>query len=456
MFKIAIKSFFILPFCLIVGVWLIITLRTVESKGTSQVELRQFPYPYRAALTLTSDIDSTHTVQEFLAIQEFLNTKNHTPLGEGVGLEIGNSFFPTALPGRFAFMSDNPFDRKVIVDLNRRGYIDFIHSFGEVTEREEIRRVLTEMGNAGIRTDLWINHSNVNSDLGPFSYAKGDDPDSEQRHSDFSLDTLGVTFVWLLDVSSIIGQDRPLEFDDFFAIYQHQHPISSLYNGTLKEFCKFLLAPFWSKYRQRWSNSLLYATALDDGRPVFAIARADISHKGIGPDATAPGLAQSLRPEVLDELIGNGGTMIVYTHLGKNDGPPYLTPQTVESLRLLNEHNSSGAIFVTTSSRLLNYVVNRDYLVYEFVPDGGGLKIYIKAISDPVRGRFIPTVDQLQGITFYVDNPQSTKVFLQGNLLEEVVVNPPDTAGRASISIPWRKLEPLDSLMRDYKAQGIF
>ena len=40
-----------------------------------EIGLRKFPYPYKAALSICSDIDGTSTVEEFLEIQEFLNTK---------------------------------------------------------------------------------------------------------------------------------------------------------------------------------------------------------------------------------------------------------------------------------------------------------------------------------------------------------------------------------------------
>lgn len=441
----------------ILGVWAVLSLRTSELIEPGQNELRPFPYPYHAALAVTSDIDSTDTVEEFLAIQEFLNTRNQTPLGIGVGLEIGNSFFPTASNGHFAFMSENPHDKQVIIDLNRLGYIDFIHSFGHTDEREEIRKVTMEMVKHGIRVDVWINHAKAKSDLGPFSYALGDNIDSAHYHADFSLNALGVNFVWMRDVTSIIGQDRPLAFADFFAPIDQEHYLSSVKNLTLKELYKFALSPVWPKYRQRSDNSLLNTVELDNGRPVFDITRASLSHRGIGAAATAAGLAESLRPEVIEELINNGGTMIMYTHLGKNDGPPYLPPDSVAALRYLDKvHHQQGRLLITTSSRLLNYVVNRDNLQYDYVTSSDGLEIRINAITDSVRGEFIPTIEELRGITFYIDQNQSTFLTLAGRRIPDVIRNRPDETGHASLSIPWTKLPRPDELIRNYKDQGIF
>ena len=63
--------------------------------------LRKYPYPFRSALTICNDIDLT-TPEEFLEIHRFLNTKQVTPMGVGVGLEIGDSFWMyTAAPQLF-------------------------------------------------------------------------------------------------------------------------------------------------------------------------------------------------------------------------------------------------------------------------------------------------------------------------------------------------------------------
>lgn len=55
---------------------------------------RRFPYPYKALLAIAADVDST-SPWKFLRIHRFFNTL--TPAiphyGDGVGLDIGNSFF---------------------------------------------------------------------------------------------------------------------------------------------------------------------------------------------------------------------------------------------------------------------------------------------------------------------------------------------------------------------------
>jgi hypothetical protein len=55
--------------------------------------LTKFPYPFVAALTPANDNDDIKTKDQFLALARFLNTKSDTPMGEGVGLEIGYGFW---------------------------------------------------------------------------------------------------------------------------------------------------------------------------------------------------------------------------------------------------------------------------------------------------------------------------------------------------------------------------
>ena len=50
------------------------------------VSLRKFPFPFKAAMTICSDIDETRSSDEFLEIQRFLNTRSMTSMGNGIGL----------------------------------------------------------------------------------------------------------------------------------------------------------------------------------------------------------------------------------------------------------------------------------------------------------------------------------------------------------------------------------
>jgi hypothetical protein len=101
-----------------------------------KIRLKTFPYTYKAALDINSDLDGTHTFEEFLEIQRFLNTKEGTSMGRGIGLEIGNSFwmYSGSSDDKFTyFKSLTTFpsgSAPIIRDFIKSGYIDVMHSYG--------------------------------------------------------------------------------------------------------------------------------------------------------------------------------------------------------------------------------------------------------------------------------------------------------------------------------------
>ncbi|OEU79042.1 MAG: hypothetical protein BA873_07680 [Desulfobulbaceae bacterium C00003063] len=417
---------------------------------------RRLPYPFKSALAICSDIDATDSLKEFLTIQEFLNTKNTTDMGVGLGLEIGNSFFPIETSyGPFALISNNPADKEVIIDLIKLGYIDFIHSFNEANRRE-IKEITNILSNSGCRLDVWVNHCRAPTNLGYREWCLGDNINSNHYHTDFSIRTLGYIFVWTSDVSSIAGQGVPLNLHSFFTALDREHLVQSLYRNVFKEIYKYLLSLVGGKYSNRKHNDLIYPVRLEDGQYAFGFVRSNISYRGIGATANSVGLADILREDTVKELNESGGYMIIYTHLGKNNGYPYFSKATQKALRLLEREYRNGNIYVTTTARLLKYYVNNKYLIWHSTISGNESNIYIECISDPVRGSFVPTIDDLRGISFYTNDPTNTHVFIQEKEITEIMSNENDYTNRKSIMIPLKPLPRLDSKMREYKKKGYF
>jgi hypothetical protein len=420
------------------------------------ISKRKFPYPFKCALTLCSDIDSTDTLKEFLTIQEFLNTKNTTPLGIGLGLEIGNSFFPVRTGKKFALISDCPHDKEVILDLIHLGYIDSIHSFNTAKNRQEIRRIVDILVANNCRFDVWINHSNAPSNLGRRKEWLGDTKGSNHYHTDFSIKALGYHFIWTDCITSIVGQGSQLRLSSFLSSLDKNHLTLSLYNIAFKEICKYLLSRIWGKYSSRRLNDLIYPYCLNDGQYIFEFVRSDTFFRGIGPGANAEGLAHVLREDVLNRLKHVQGTMVVYTHLGKNTGYPYISEPTRKALRLLEMEYRKGNIFITTTSRLLKYHLNNKYLQWRVDVKQGKKNIHIENVSDPVRGSFQPSVEDLGGITFYTDQPERTNILVAGRNITQIVRNDNDFMNQKSIMIPFKPLPELDNKMKAYKRLGYF
>lgn len=419
------------------------------------VQLRSLPYPFKAAYTISSDIDGTGSLEEFLTIQEYLNTRNTTRFGPGLGLEIGNSFFPISSQSP-AFDSENEGEREVITDLIRYGYIDSIHSFNSATERNEMLRLSRLLEDCDCQIPVWINHTIVSNNLGAGSTSYGDNPKSSFYHADFSKKILKYDFVWEGAVSGIIGQGRPLDLMSFFEVVDRDNIIQTGYQNFSKEVAKYLFSYTGGKYSSRSNNELVFPGTLDDGQKVFYFVRSSITPKDLGRAANSVGLADSLRESVLDKLVQRNGFTIIYTHLGKNSELEYIADETRDGLERLAKRHQKGDIYVTTAARLLRYYVNRRYLHWHVESDRGYKLIYIDRISDPVRGDFLPTIDDLAGVTFYVNDSVHSQIIFKGEAVDSVIRNGPDHTGRSSIMIPISPLPVIDEKMLEYKEKGYF
>ena len=410
---------------------------TYNTKG--KVALRKFPYPYKAAVAICSDIDGTTSKEEFLEIQKFLNTKEKTSMGEGVGLEIGNSFMMYAPPTcAFSYYSANPGNAKVIKKFIKTGYIDFMHSYGEKVDfnRKDAIRAIKELSENSCKVDVWIDHATTLDNLGDDrTFGLGDHPGSTAYHSDLTLD-YGIKFVWLGRVTMIVGQSAPITLATFTSIYDPDHPISSLVNMT-KEFAKNVLAVFGNKkYAMHKDYGLMRITRLDDSQKVYEFLRFDNYWKGVGTGATSKRLAYVISKRTLERLKEVNGYMIVYTHLGANsDCSQVVAKETQIALRDLASEYERGNIHVTNTSKLLNYYVNHRYLNWSYETKGDEVVITISSVEDPVFGSFVSTIYNLEGITFYVPDKDKTRIYIADNEIANIQRNPPDYAGRESVTI---------------------
>ena len=293
-----------------------------------EIALRKFPFPYEAALTISSDIDKTTTVEEFLDIQEFLNTKKSTKMGEGLGLEIGNSFF-MFLPGShqdFGYFSQRPIDRIVIKKFIQAGYIDSIHSWGDgYKSRADAIQGIDELASNGLKLTVWINHAKANSDLGswfPKLYL-GDNKESIFYHSDITI-SYGIKYVWLGSSTWIIGQATPIRPNTFLGSYDSKHSLKAIINisKALSKHFMGILGIKKSRYAMHASNDLVKPVRLEDGRRVYQFMRYDHHFDGIGLGTTSKTMAYNLSERVFRQLKKVKGYAILYTHMGKNSDCP--------------------------------------------------------------------------------------------------------------------------------------
>lgn len=138
--------------------------------------------------------------------------------------------------------------------------------------------------------------------------------------------------------------------------------------------------------------SFLSPVQLDDGSRVLAFPR---SYQGAGGLASL-GL---LTAEALADLVETGGTGILYTHWTVDPKPVFTAEalQGLERVRLLYE---AGDLWVAPASSLLDFHFVRTFLEYGVRQDSGRCVVDIERVADPAGIPFVPTLEDLRGITF--------------------------------------------------------
>jgi hypothetical protein len=418
------------------------------------VEKRRFPYPYRALLAISSDVDAT-SPWEFVRIHRFLNTL--TPAiqhyGDGVGLDIGDSFFfknisnnglsvydacyryrnedawadefggekartrdsknaRDPVTGKLVFEAGPSFIEKYI----RCGWIDVLHG-GEgnwaefaakrrATDwcRKDGQHYMEWMARRGLQMDTFTNHSAVSSDFGvpgQTSTAKkprsiGDLPASPAYWVDYALQA-GIKFYW-----SYIPDE------------------SAAYRRTFGR------------------DTLLVPATFRDGSHFWHFSR----YSGGGHYADK--IDTILNRKNLDSLVRENHFEVAYTHFGywsdnSNRVNPELGPASIDAFRLLKAYQDEGKILVAKTSRLLRYNLALECSVFTLSQLNQGVTINITTVKDTQFGDFTPTLHDVRGLTFYVSDSSKAEIRIGHAKLPEAEIqrNPPDETGTQSIGIKW-------------------
>jgi hypothetical protein len=175
---------------------------------------------------------------------------------------------------------------------------------------------------------------------------------------------------------------------------------------------------------------------LRDGRCALEFIRCNPHLGGVSSSDTADGLGDVLTPKVLDLLEERRGTSILYTHLGKaRDRKRPLRGKTVVALHNLAERVREGRILLTTTRRLLDYANTRRSHGFRVIREGDWALVFIEGPKGgETTGREAGVPD---GLTFYADDPEKTRLYFNGRELSDLRRNPPDGTGCRSVSVPW-------------------
>jgi hypothetical protein len=365
--------------------------------------LRPFPFPYRAALAICSDIDGCDR-PTFLALHRYLNDPK-----QGLGLPVADSFFGQGRePGQMAYflpdgLTPGP-DADLIIQALKGGLIDSLHAWGDFNlvapDPEALRimaaRLTADLVRQGLSVPIWLNHGdpynlqNLQARLEPFY--KGDDPASPYYTADL-LKELGLKYYWWSEMVT-----WPLSCG-------RASPGAWLRPGlnAVKNVIKILLRQGYKVKTSAQIQELCRPVTLRDGLRVLAFTR---HLRGLKEPTSRHTLRYTLGAPVLEGLLAQEGYLILYTHLGlprPRPGEELFLPPDRAALASLAEHYHADRIWVASTFRVLTYWLMTRHLTWRVKREGGRLFIYLETLHDPATGPRPPEAAELAGLCFYVD-----------------------------------------------------
>lgn len=410
-----------------------LALSGCQWQAGEEVSLRKFPYPYVAGVALTGEIGRAETPEEFLEIARFLNSEGETSMGPGLGLEVGAGFRLHAAadaPG-LVLIEDTTLEptdaARIVEDFIRAGLIDRVHvdarTDASERDREARRTAVAYLRERGLEVAV-LDDESVRRGGGRFgatSHALAGRPEAGGYAREL-LRSCGVRFVDTREFVHTIGQGAMCSLIDRF-----EQLFDSLRYG--------LTAGDW-RARSIFSNRLIEPCVAEEGAGLYSFKTFSGAWGPVGRRAT-PDLAQQLAEPVLFELEAKGGTMIVDTCLADDDRWPHaVAPATAEALERLAQRHRDGRLYVATTERLLTHNLVHRYLDWTVERDTVSVDIRIRGVNGGAGDYWIPTLDELQGLTFYTPAPGSTRVYVGAHEIEGLVRNPADDTGRTSVTIP--------------------
>jgi len=415
-------------------------LKFIGYPGES-IKLRKFPYPYKAGLAICSDANGTDSLIEFLAIQYYLCTRESTPWGEGLGLEIGNSFWFYDFSGKSSFTvfdttgNLNSVEASVITQFIEAGYIDALNTYGNFPGRAFdlalAESTLVFLQRNTLNVPVWVINENDSERKYPHDWILADT--SAAGDSLITANLIHNTGIMYVDnncLTHVVGQQSKMSMIDWLKMSYEFFRSTWLY---LKKTGKSI----------KKDNNLTSIWEAADGCTYVRFIRF-INHDGRIPrtGVDAGYLAHQLRKENIENLINHNGYTILFTQLGENQSYSELIPQNSrEALENVAEKFTDGQLLVTTTSRLLNFNLVYNHLKWNWKKTGEYYDIFIEGIDIPVNSVDNILPEFYQGLTFYTPDAERTRIFLNNDIILHLEINPPDYSGISSVSIPWKWLE---------------
>jgi hypothetical protein len=188
-----------------------------------------------------------------------------------------------------------------------------------------------------------------------------------------------------------------------------------------------------------FGNRLLESCSEDAGPGVYSF-KTHVGRLALLGGSMPPDVMSQIAAGVTYELTAKGGVMVLGTPAGPGPGrSPFRMHAPVA--RHIEAAQSEGRVREFELGELLAYDFVRRYLVWNVEQSDGWTLIEVEAVDDGLGGRWIPTLSELSGITFYTPSPERTRVLLNGSEIPEVTPNAPDRTRRGSVTIGLRPRE---------------
>ncbi len=391
-----------------------------------QPTLLKYPYPYHAMLAICSDLDETTSWHEYFELVRFFNTDEMTQFGQGLNLEVGNTLYFSMPEGNCCYFNATHDEKSYIHQLLASGHIDCLHSFGDLVQtKEEVAQALSSLSALSVRPRVWVDHAQAKTNLDTgIMQGQGACRSSESYHFEHSLDLGVLDYVWLGRVTSVVGQHTE------FKVLKSWHSLfRTHFMMMLKEVSKILLGKLGvKKYALHQDNQLFHIRSIN-GTECIEFIRANGSANGPGADATLDGLKATLTPNYLDALIAHQGVSILYTHLGKYNPKNPLSDEAKKHFAYLKSLVVNQSILVTTTSRLLDYVVVREQVVLKSRYEQGCWHIDLNVPNERIH--------HCQGLSVLIPKGEPATFTLNGTSL---LMARQKTAHGDVHSLPWQPL----------------
>lgn len=383
--------------------------------------IRELPYPYKTLVAISSDVEysSVDFLDYFLP---FLNTKDATPLGRGLGLAFASSVFFYSNTHNHASLFDGlgldaPLSRESsrLFEYIKCGLIDTNHAFGDFNDsvlftREHALKAYELIDKHNLKLPIFTIHGNGNlkamrQNVGFLPYHLGSVVGSEAYHTDL-FRKYGGKYIWTDD-----WVDEPL--------------LSIGLNG--QAFCSFDgrkpgVGPIMQKLY--CGDSTYYFFRRYRGTGVIAPTFQTFNHQ-----------VQSLDWEY---LYNNSSVVIFYQHFGRfyvahNSQSVTLElllkyPYYLQGFYFLKEQQDKGNLLVLTTSALLSYLEMYYTTKVEHSVQNG---VHVYRICN-YEDR---SLDFFNNLTIYISNPREPIAVYYKDHDVRFIYNGLDRRGLYSITI---------------------